>query len=65
MVMGLDIQEGQINRYALGKFGDSRLKKQERCCMHGWLSDKKFACVNWVETVREKFVSVGSWPIRA
>jgi hypothetical protein len=63
--MGLDIQEEQIDRYALGEFGDARLKKQVRCCMRGWWADKKFACGNWVATVREKFASVGSWPIRA
>lgn len=63
--MVLDIQEEQIDRYALGEFGDTRLKKQVRCCMHGWLADKKFACGNWVKTVREKFASVGFWPIRA
>ncbi len=63
--MGLDIQADQIDRYALGEFGDLRLKKQVRCCMNGWLPDKKSACGNWVEIVREKFVSAGFWPIRA
>lgn len=63
--MGLDIEEDQIDRYALGEFGDARLKKQVRCCMPGWLVGKTFVCGNWVETAREKFVSVGSWPIRA
>lgn len=63
--MGLDIQEEQIDRYAVGEFGDARLKKQVRCCMHGWLADKTSVCGNWEETEREKFVSVGSWPIRA
>jgi hypothetical protein len=63
--MGRGIQEEQIDRYALGEFGDARLKKQERCCMHDWLADKKFACGNWGKTVREKFDLVGSWPIRA
>jgi hypothetical protein len=63
--MGLGIREERSDRYALGEFGDARLKKQGRCCMHGWLGDKKFACGNWEETVREKFASVGSSPIRA
>lgn len=63
--MGLDIQQEQIDRYGLGEFGDSRLKKQVRCCMRGWLADKRFACGNWVKAVREKSALVGSWPTRA
>lgn len=63
--MGLDIQEDQIDRYALGDFGDLRLKKRVRCCTRSWSSGKKFACGDWEQAVREKFVWVDSWPIRA
>ncbi len=29
------IGEEEMGGYALGEFGDVRLKKQERCCMSG------------------------------
>ena len=63
--MVLDMQEEQIDRYGLGEFGDVRLKKLVRCCMHGWSAGKQFVCGNWVKTVPEKFASVVSWPIGA
>lgn len=62
--MGPGIQGEPLDRYALGEFGDLRLKKQGRCCMHDWLGGKRFACGNWAEIVREKCASVGFWPIR-
>ena len=63
--MGLEIDEEQIERYALGEFGDARLKKRGRNCMRGWSANRTYACGNWEKTVREKFVSVGFWPILA
>lgn len=63
--MGLGIQEEQIDRYALGEFGDARLKKQERNCMRGWSANKTYACGSLAETVLGKFVSADSWPTRA
>ena len=58
------IQE-EAARYALGEFGDARLKKQERNCMRGWSANRMFVCGNWEETALEKFDSVGFWPILA
>lgn len=63
--MGHESQEERIERYALGEFGDARLKKQERNCMRGWFADKTYACGNLAETGLEKCASVDSWPTRA
>lgn len=63
--MGRENQEERIERYALGDFGDARLKKQERNCMRGWSANKTYACGSLAETGRGKFVSADSWPIRA
>jgi hypothetical protein len=41
--MVLGIEEKQIERYALGDFGDARLKKQERSCMRGWSANRRYA----------------------
>jgi hypothetical protein len=63
--MGRESQEEQIERYALGGFGDARLKKQERNCMRGWSANKTSACGNLAGTEREKYVSADFWPTRA
>jgi hypothetical protein len=63
--MERESQEERIERYALGDFGDARLKKRERNCMRDWSVDKTYACDSLAETVRGKFVSDVFWPTRA
>ena len=58
-------REERIERYALGEFGDARLKKRERNCMHNWFADKTYACGSLAETGLGKFVSADFWPTRA
>lgn len=58
-------REERIERYALGEFGDARLKKRERNCMPNWSADKAYACGSLAETGLERFVSADFWPTRA
>lgn len=55
--MGQGIREERGGEFALGEFGDVRLKKLERNCMSAWLANKAYACVSLAEAVQEKFVS--------
>jgi hypothetical protein len=63
--MEREMPEGQIERYALGEFGDARLKKQERNFMHGWSANKAYACDSLAGIGRGKCVLAASWPTRA
>ncbi|WP_291064442.1 hypothetical protein [Hydrogenophaga sp.] len=63
--MEMKRQEVRDERYALGDFGDARLKKRQRNCMSGWWARSKFVCGNWVGIVRERFALAGFWLIRA
>lgn len=63
--MEREIQEEQMERYALGEFGDARLKKRERNFMRGWSANKAYACDSLEGTGREKCVLAASWPTRA
>ena len=58
-------QEERIEWYALGGFGDARLKKRERNCMSNWSADKTYAFDSWAGTGLGKFVSADFWPTRA
>lgn len=63
--MEREMREEPMEGYALGEFGDARLKKQERNFMRGWSANKAYACDSLAGIGREKCVLGASWPTRA